>query len=299
MKAPDSSTVGELACEALRDELAIWPKPGLVSEVDPGSHADMDAGTFRASIDALGPFFTALTRAGARNAEMAELRHIGRTAEEAMLSATGGINTHRGAIFGLGLLCAAAGALNAQGEDPVRHGRLGEFVRQRWGRRILCGPIPGQSHGAQALRQHGAGGARAQAATGFPAVYSVGLPAWREAWRLTGNANAAGVQVCFSLIAALEDTNLLHRGGISGLRFCRRTAQDFLDAGGVSHPDWRSRAAAVHRAFVTRGLSPGGSADLLAMTLLVGAIEIPPSPSVPFSSLPVPFHSPLPCCRSS
>ena len=294
MKTPIFSGVGELACAALRDELAIWPKPGLVSEADPGSHADMDAGTFRASIDALGPFFTALARAGKRNVEMAQLRHIGLAAERAMLLATGGINTHRGAIFGLGLLCAAAGAL---GEGAIRPGGLGEFVQRRWGHDILHGPASGESHGAKALRQHGAGGARVQAATGFPAVYAVGLPVWREAWRRTGDADAAGVQVCFALVAALEDTNLLHRGGASGLRFCRGKAQDFLDAGGIYDPDWRSRAMAVHRAFVARGLSPGGSADLLAMTLLVRAIEPPPHATT--FSLPVPFHSLVPCCRSS
>ena len=80
---------------------------------------------------------------------------------------------------------------------------------------------------------------------------------------------AARVEACFALIAALEDTNLLHRGGLAGLRFAQRAARQFLDEGGVGRPDWRERAQAVHDGFVRRRLSPGGSADLLAMTLFV------------------------------
>ncbi len=102
--------VADMAAAALLAELETWPKPGLVSHVDAGSHADMEADTFRASTAAIRPFLAELAAAGASGAGMAELRGIGLAAERAMLAATGGVNTHRGAIFGLGLLCAAAGA---------------------------------------------------------------------------------------------------------------------------------------------------------------------------------------------
>jgi len=98
------------AVGALLAELETWPKPGLVSHVDSGSHADMDASTFKASAIAIAPFFGHLAVAGAAGSDMDGLREIGVEAERAMLAATGGVNTHRGAIFGLGLLCAAAGA---------------------------------------------------------------------------------------------------------------------------------------------------------------------------------------------
>ena len=113
-----------------------------------------------------------------------------------------------------------------------------------------------------------------EAAQGFPSVYEVGLPALRRgALNAPGDAEAARVEACFALIAALEDTNLLHRGGLAGLRFARRAARRFLDEGGVGRPDWRERARSVHDSFVARRLSPGGSADLLAMTLFVDAHE--------------------------
>ena len=96
---------------ALLRELAAWPKPGLVSHVDSGSHTDMDAAILQASAETLRPFFAELAKAGRDGADMARLRAIGLRAERAMLAVTGGVNTHRGAIFGLGLLCAAAGAV--------------------------------------------------------------------------------------------------------------------------------------------------------------------------------------------
>ena len=270
---PDAHSIAASAVHSLLLELTTWPKPGLVSHVDSGSHDDMDAATFRASAAAIGPYFHALADAGARGCGMGRLRIIGLEAEAVMFAATSGVNTHRGAIFGLGLLCAAAGARAAgriQAELP-----LGEVVAQLWGQGIVDGPVLLHSHGSRARRRFGVGGARVEAASGFPSVYDVGLPALRRGALITpDDAEAARVEACFALIAAIEDTNLLHRGGLAGLRFARRTARHFLDEGGIGAPDWRKRALAVHDSFVTRRLSPGGSADLLAMTLFVDAHEV-------------------------
>jgi triphosphoribosyl-dephospho-CoA synthase len=203
---------------------------------------------------------------------MGRLRIIGLDAEAAMFVATSGINTHRGAIFGMGLLCAAAGARAGGQIDPALS--LGATVSRLWGDSILGGPVLLHSHGNKARRRFGAGGARMEAAQGFPSVYEVGLPALRRgALAVPDGAEAARVEACFALIAALEDTNLLHRGGLPGLQFARRTALRFLNEGGVNGPGWREHARSVHESFVARWLSPGGSADLLAMTLFVEANE--------------------------
>ncbi|MGO4502497.1 MULTISPECIES: triphosphoribosyl-dephospho-CoA synthase MdcB [unclassified Dyella] len=257
-------------------EIETWPKPGLVSHVDTGSHLDMDADTFRRSASALRPYIAALTEAGMHNASMTTLRKIGLRAERAMLSATGGVNTHRGAIFGVGLLCAAAGLREAGLVDAGE--ALGTVVKRRWGREILAGPRLPDSHGEMAGARYGAGGARQEAAQGFPSIYEVGLPALHDAQRLApGHLEAARVQACFALIAAIEDTNLLHRGGAEGLRFAQQAAQTFLDKGGVGDPAWQVRAERIHRAFVRRRLSPGGAADLLAMSVFAMALEQLPS----------------------
>jgi triphosphoribosyl-dephospho-CoA synthase len=234
----------------------------------------MDAGTFRRSAAAIRPYFQQLADAAALGCAAEPLRAIGMEAEAVMLAATLGVNTHRGAIFGLGLLCAAAGARAAGLVDPELS--LGEVVSRRWGRSILDSPVLLHSHGSVARRRFHAGGARFEAASGFPSVYQIGLPALRRvACIVPGDAEAARVEACFALIASVEDTNLLHRGGLDGLRFARRTTRYFLDSGGVRRPGWRERARSVHNDFIARRLSPGGSADLLAMTLFVDAHERP------------------------
>ena len=100
---------------SLYDELSLYPKPGLVSLVDNGSHCDMDAGTFMRSLFALRRYFFHIAAAGAANAPFSELKRLGIAAERRMLAATGGVNTHRGAIFCIGMLCAAAGRCKALG----------------------------------------------------------------------------------------------------------------------------------------------------------------------------------------
>lgn len=279
LPAAVAERVGELASAALTAELETWPKPGLVSPVDRGSHDDMDETTFRRSIAALRPFYDRLAAAGAAGADLERLRQIGRDAEDAMLAATHGANTHRGAIFGLGLLCAAAGAAwmvrPSRTERSLRTSAadLADIVRLRWGSAIRRGPIPLRSHGSDALRKFGAGGARAEAAAGFPDALQIGLPALRCGRAFARGEAAARVHAFFSLLALVEDTNLLHRGGADGLRDAQRAARQFLSDGGVGQADWQVRAVAIHRVFVARRLSPGGSADLLAATIFLDRIE--------------------------
>jgi triphosphoribosyl-dephospho-CoA synthase len=265
--------IAELTRACLILELETWPKPGLVSHVDDGSHCDMNADILRASAAAITPYFATLAEAGAQGCRMERLRIIGLDAEAAMREASRGVNTHRGAIFGLGLLCVAAGARAAGCVDPGLS--LGGIVSRLCGDGILGGPVLLHSHGEAARRRFGVGGARMEAALGFPSVYEVGLPGLRRgALKAQGDPEAARVQACFALIAAVEDTNLLHRGGPAGLSFARAAASHFLDdGGGVGIPGWRERAREVHESFVARWLSPGGSADLLAMTLFVDACE--------------------------
>lgn len=263
-----AAELGRLASTCLHLELDTYPKPGLVSPVDSGSHRDMNIGLMRASADALQPYFADLAAAGAAGAEMAELRRIGLAAEAAMLAATHGVNAHRGAIFGMGLLAAAAGAEGFAGEA------LGARVARLWGPSIRGRPPSRLSNGGKVARRYGVGGASAEAAAGFPALYRIALPALVEGEALAGGmAEPARVHALFRLIAVLQDTNLLHRGGAEGLSFAKGEAACFLAGGSIAQPNWLLRAEAVHHAFVLRNLSPGGAADLLAMALFVRAVE--------------------------
>ena len=264
----DSTGIAARAVDALLLEVATSPKPGLVSLIDCGSHTDMDAALLARSARSLLPHFAQLASAGGRGAGMPVLRGIGLAAESAMLQVTAGINTHRGAIFGLGLLCAAAGMAQATSVDL----ELGDIVRRHWGWQIGIPHAHLHTHGARVFHRYGAGGARREAAAGFPTLYQIGWPALQAGRALAASdEEAARVHCLFALIASLEDTNLLHRGGAQGLLFARALATDFIEAGGVAQRDWRQQARRAHRLMVARHLSPGGSADLLAMTLFVDA----------------------------
>jgi triphosphoribosyl-dephospho-CoA synthase len=268
--ADHAEPLGRLAALCLKLEVETFPKPGLVSHIDNGSHGDMDAELLCRSAETLSPFFRDLAIAGATGAGMDRLRAIGIAAERAMLEATYGVNTHRGAIFGLGLLCVAAGYRKALGIRKP----LGRLIAERWGEAILAGPVCLRSHGAVVTRRYGAGGARAEAACGFPSVYEIAVPALQAGRKLAPrDEEAIRIQACMTLIATVVDTNLLHRGGAEGLSFAQTSASAFLARGGVGCPDWRERAVDIHRAFVARNLSPGGSADLLAMAMFVDRLE--------------------------
>lgn len=262
--------IDEVAVQALLDEVALYPKAGLVSFVDSGSHADMDAATFLASAEALRGYFGEMAQAAADGADFAFLNRIGRGAEARMFSATRGVNTHRGAVFSLGLLTAAAGI----GGPDCPADAICSIVAQRFGSAILAArPAADTSHGAQVRACYNAPGAREEAAAGFPTITLHALPAWRQAYCATGSRDRAALHAFYASIAVLEDNNLLYRAGPAGLLEAQSMAYDFIAAGGMIAADGYERACAIHRHFVAKRLSPGGSADLLALTLFLTRFE--------------------------
>lgn len=275
--APNDALIGRLAIRSLYREVELHPKPGLVTPQGNGSHRDMDFRTFLRSLNALRPYFPAITACGRPGPGFAPLQTLGIAAESAMLAATAGINTHRGAIFNLGLLCAATGALLGEGR-PLSAAAVCAAVNERWASAILASSaaLPSEeapSHGLVVTHRYGTGGARQEAAAGFPAAREIGLPAYRATLAATGDGELAAVQALFALMTELDDTNLLWRGGAAGLAYAHRAATDFLAAGGIFAADWRAHAAAIDRAFVSRRLSPGGTADLLGVTLFLAELD--------------------------
>jgi triphosphoribosyl-dephospho-CoA synthase len=228
--------VARAAVRALYDEMCLYPKPGLVSKTDNGSHDDMQAATFVKSLFSLRHYFAAIYQAGTRDADFAELTQLGIAAEATMLRATAGVKTHRGAI------------------------------------KLADSKDMSSSHGNLVCRKYAVGGARGEAAAGFPHVFKIGLPALAAIHQVGGSVVAARCQAFFAIMAALEDTNLLHRAGADGLHYARTSAISFLAEGGVFAANWLQRAKHIHQAFVARRLSPGGSADLLAATLFIAAV---------------------------
>jgi triphosphoribosyl-dephospho-CoA synthase len=268
--------IGRIAVRSLYAELTLYPKPGLVSLRDNGSHDDMTAATFMRSMFALRHYFVRITMAGMHGASFGVLAALGVEAERRMLAATGGINTHRGAIFGLGLLCAAIGSCRARGEGLTAPAIRAALVA-RWGAALAAHARPpaahsSSSHGLRVAARHGVGGARQQASLGMPAVFDVALPALCAALDASRSPRHARVDALFALMAHISDTNVYHRGGSEGAATVTRHARAFLDSGGTSASGWEARAELCHRTFVARRLSPGGAADLLAAACLVEAV---------------------------
>lgn len=271
-----SKRVDALACEALRRELALEGKPGLVTPSTRGSHHDMDFVCFERSIAALEGYFGDCVLLGAQGCDLQTLQLRGLGAEREMFRATGGINTHKGAVFTLGLLCAALGVQRAGGCMQVE--ALGEVVAHTWGEAILRAgrdaaraQLP-RTHGLRLRIDHGLPGAREQAAAGFPVLFEVTLMTLRDARQSGRHASDAALQALFATMAVLPDTNLAHRGGLGGLAWAQAQAAGFLAAGGVAAPDAPVRLEHIAHAFVDRWLSPGGSADLLATACWLEAL---------------------------
>jgi triphosphoribosyl-dephospho-CoA synthase len=259
------AAIGRAATLALHDELSLTPKPGLVTLTDRGSHDDMDAHTFMRSLFSLRHYFAQIAEAGLAGAEFDALERLGVAAEARMLAATGGINTHRGAIFMLGLLCAAAGAVLREQDEAPGPADLQRALRRRWGdalaqRSRRTSTLPG----GIAARRHGLRSASEEAALAFPVLFDVALPALGSALGRGLTPLQARLDALFHIMSVLEDSNLAHRGGLAGLRFAQRTAQAFLDRGGVARPGGLQEAHAIAGEFVARRLSPGGAADTLA-----------------------------------
>jgi triphosphoribosyl-dephospho-CoA synthase len=207
-----------------------------------------------------------------------------------MLAATRGINTHRGAVFGLGLLCASAGQLQAQGLTwtPVH---LRAVLLSTWGEALasrakaarLAAPT---SNGQRVAQRFGMRSAGDEAAEAFPTLFDVTLPALQTALAWGAGDRAARVHALFATMAVLDDTNVVHRGGLEGLRFVQSRASRFIEMGGVRQADWLTQARSVHSDFVQRRLSPGGAADVLASACWFVELNCLAQPSTPLAVTP-------------
>ena len=265
----DDGDIGDLAVAALVDEATLTPKPGLVDARGNGAHRDMTLRLMLDSAHSLHGAFSAMADAGRRARRLdrslrESLGALGRDAEAAMLRATGGVNTHRGAIWCLGLLAGAAGWLRT---GDARHvaSVAGTIARMPDRHR----PAHTGNKGALACAAYGVGGARGQAEASFPHVTGVGLPAL-HASRARGDAeSSARVNALLAIMARLDDTCVLARAGRDGLAEMQALAGDVLDAGGIGTLAGRRRLHALEAAMLARNASPGGAADLLAATLFL------------------------------
>ncbi|MET8138772.1 triphosphoribosyl-dephospho-CoA synthase [Sphaerisporangium sp. NPDC005288] len=311
---PSADMLADLAVRALCEEAWLSPKPGLVDGRGAGAHGDMDLALLLASAEALRPAFRSLADAARRTATgggprgelglreelqprrglgprdeydprrllalREELGRIGRAGEAAMSRVTGGVNTHRGALWTLGLLVAATAVGTATDREAARvAARLASLPD----RNVPAGAI---SHGERARRRYGASGARGQAVAAFPHVIDVALPRLRLAGAAglrqdAARQDAARLDALLAVMSLLEDTCVLHRGGLDGLRVVRSGAGRVLAEGGAGTRRGRAALLELDERLTARRLSPGGSADLLAAALFLDIVPWPSPDACP------------------
>lgn len=271
LEAFAADALGEAARDALLEEAHLTPKPGLIDLANNGAHKDMDLESFRRSAQALTPYFKQAVQIGLSHPgsgpAMEALRPAGIAAEAAMLEATGGANTHKGLIYALGLLlCAMGQTLAGGGENYINHARqLANIGLPEALRRAKAAPC---SHGERIYAHRGVLGARGEAAAGFPHAVQA-LEALRQ-YRSGATEHQARLLTLVTSMAQLTDTNLLHRGGEAGLHLVQREARRILD---LPLNQLEDALQALDRLCIERNLSPGGSADMLALALFLDRVE--------------------------
>jgi triphosphoribosyl-dephospho-CoA synthase len=262
--------IADAAVGALLTEAVLTPKPGLVDASGRHSHPDMSLALLAASAEALRDPLRECAEA-ARSVPLgldlrARVGAIGRAGERRMLTTTGGVNTHRGALWALGLLSAGV---------AITENTAGAVASAA---QLACLPDPGRtvshppSHGERARLRYGAGGAVGEAQAGFPHVVGHGLPTLRSCRQRGESTDAAALNALMAIMASLDDTCVLHRGGSRGLDFVRHSAAGVLRRGGCTTAAGHRRLERFCRRADKRGLSMGGSADLLAATLFLDAV---------------------------
>lgn len=249
--------VADLAERALRMELDTTPKPGLVDRRDNGAHKDMDYALMSKSISALRPYLTRLALESANDIDPAKIKEIGIEAEKAMLKATGGVNTHKGALFCIGLSVAVASYL-ASTTGSVQAYSFKELVSR------VASEIPSAegTHGAEAKRSFKVRGALENARLAYPELFADWLPYYRS---LEGDPFRCH-KTLLHIMTTLDDTNILHRRGEEGLARAKseaaRLLEDFSESG----------LSSLNKDFIRENISPGGSADMLSLTIFINSI---------------------------
>jgi len=262
------ASLAQLAVRALLDELQLAPKPALVDPRGSGAHQDMSFALMERSAHSLLPCFEAISIAAREIAEVnlhlrETLGAIGRDGEAQMLSATCGINTHRGAIWALGLLLAAA-ELNPGADAAIITDCAAAIARLP----DRFAPTSGSSHGARACQRYQVGGARAQAIHGFPEVQAA-LIELRYKRGLGVCEIQARLDALMRIMLTLEDTCVLHRAGPPGLLAMHSGAEAVLAAGGSGTLAGRRALHFLDARLTHLNASPGGAADVLAAALFV------------------------------
>lgn len=268
--------IGDIAYRALLEEVYTSPKPGLVDLYSNGAHKDMAVSTFERSADALKPYFSSMALEGIKHKEnpkmiFSSIRGLGLDAEQAMYRATAGVNTHKGLIFNLGILCAAVGACMEE-DDTVNIDSLME-VEQAMVRETLLKEVYGMrdftSNGEKNLQRYGTMGARGEAISGYESIRMISLPVMLKGLSEGREWNLIKLQTLFALMSQVDDSNIIARHDPIVLKEVQEIAKEFISAGGAYQEEAVSILKSMDKDFIEKNISAGGCADLLAVTIFL------------------------------
>jgi triphosphoribosyl-dephospho-CoA synthase len=274
--------IGDTAVASLIQEVCTTPKPGLVDLASNGAHRDMTPSTFFASAAALSPYFHEVTVTGADWQRtlpelFTEIRKQGIKAEEKMFSATVGVNTHKGLIYLEGILCAAAGYA------WDKYGSINEDTIFSIATEMTCSAIEldfrkidyscPKTHGEKLFVRYGYKGIRGEVQKGFPSIRHRALPALSH-YEAEGHSKiSARVQTLLILIATVDDTNVIYRSNPETLAYVKQSAYKALELGGAFTEEGLTYVRNLDKAFTAKNISPGGCADLLAVTIMMHSLR--------------------------
>lgn len=275
---PTREQIEKLVLRALLDEAYTTPKPGLVDMHDTGAHFDMNIHTFEASAHAIAPHIAHMYVLGfSWNRELPQLfahvREIGKEAEHAMFSATGGMNTHKGSIFTLGCIATCIGYAFSHDDAPtvshilrLCHHMTNAALEADFA--VMQNHTP-RTHGEKLFIQYGERGVRAQAQQGFPIIKDVAFPVLARCFQRGMEQNTRNIFALLHIMAKLHDTNVLHRASYDGLQWLQQQAAIIIADKHTLSEDDMKQVEKLNEQCIAKNISPGGAADILAASLFL------------------------------
>lgn len=269
----DLKRVSQYLSQAILLEVTTHPKPGLVTRMSNGAHNDMSIFTFMMSSAVLGKAFHDLQSIGqAHRGSLPELfkkvRTYGVQAEKELLQVTNGVNTQRGILFAGGIVSAASGyAMNMGLAKESLIAIVKEMTAGIVASELVNNKHKAMTAGEKLYHKYKITGIRGEVERGFPSVVNYGLPALNEALVKGASLNDALVHALLALMTVVEDSNVIWRTNYETLLEVQKEAKRILQLGSMFTPEGKAAIAAAEQSFLQRRISPGGSADLLSITI--------------------------------
>lgn len=269
--------IAEYAIEAMLYEVASYPSPGLVSSISKGAHSDMDHYCFIKSTSILSKYMVLFAQEGYSNRSPKEIfkaiRYIGMEAESEMFKGTKGVNTHKGMIFLLGISCAAVTkAIYHKKKFSEIQGIIKEMTKGLVQDELFyMNKEKATTYGEKLFLKYKVEGIRGQVERGIPLVFDYSMGIYKEIKSLKLNDRL--IHTLLAIMKFCEDSNVLHRHSMYTLKEVQKKATEIISLGGMTTESGKTAIIALDSEFIKRNISPGGSADLLAVTVFFNSVE--------------------------